>query len=210
MKPFPLLLLLLLSCNLFAQTKAKKKIFLDENNKTITESELKSRVVPPDYIFVSSTIENDTTIIKKLVLRKELGVISDENRFKIIAALEEISGNKIIPSQIIIINFFYEGDDNGSKTRTIKHYSSDKAYKRFLKKNPHITQFFITENSFKYSNDNIFKDSNDKIKDMIFQYPFYSNYIIIKPDGHYFKHVGEYRQWDIPAILEADWSIETK
>jgi hypothetical protein len=209
MKKIILLLLLISATTLFAQTN-KKEIFLDENNKVITETELRNRIVPPDYVFVYSKIETDTTIIKKLVRRKELGIISQENRLKIISALEEITTKKIDPDQTIIIHFFYEGNNNGSKTRTVKHYSSDKDYKKFLSKNPQIAQFFISENTFNYRSKNVFVDSNEEIEKMLFQYPFDSNYIIIKPNGHSFKHVGEYRQWDIPAILEADWGIESK
>lgn len=205
MKKLMLSLLVISTFSLFAQT-AKREILLDETNKVITEEEFKKQTAPPDYKYTYTITKNEHSVIKKLILRKELGTIKEIDRLRVISELEAISGRKVDPSQTIIINFFHEGNSE-NRTRTVHHYSTDGKYKRFIGRSPHIAQFFITEKGFSYNKKNIVNDKNEQIEKLLFPVPFYSNYIIIKPNGHYYKQVSEYRQDDIPKILEEEWKI---
>lgn len=55
---------------------------------------------------------------------------------------------------------------------------------------------------------NAYEDKNYVIGNTVFPDEIYcGNYIIIKPNGQYYKQVGEYRQDDISKIAEAEWKI---
>lgn len=203
MKKIIVLLFLVLTSSLFSQTK--EEVFLDENNKTVTKQEFEKKMGPPEYAYIPTTYEDENAIIKKLVLRRELGIIKEQDRLDIVSALEEITGQQIDPEKTIIINFFYEDLKNPSGA-CIDNYSTDRKYKKYLKQQVDITQFFVVEKGYIYSKKRAVEDRFDKIRKMLFFDKFHcGNYIIIKPNGHYFKQVGEYPQDDIPKILEAEW-----
>ena len=63
------LILLFLSLSLFAQ---KKEYILDENNTTISQNEFAVRMKAPSK-YVYATIENDTSIITHLAIKKAEG-----------------------------------------------------------------------------------------------------------------------------------------
>jgi hypothetical protein len=130
----------------------------------------------------------------------------DENlkenvRTEIVAELLELTGVKIEDSSIIIINFYINPVQipNGS---CIDHYTSDYSYKRYLKKNKNISQFFVTEKMYVYKKKNITEDKNGIIKKLLFEDATWcGNYIIIAPDGKFYRRYGEYRQEEIPFLI---------
>lgn len=130
----------------------------------------------------------------------------DENlkenvRNEIVAELLELTGVKIEDSNIIIINFFVNPDitPHGS---CIDHYAHDYSYKRYLKKNKNITQFFVTEKMYVYKKKNVTEDKNGIIKKLLFEDATWcGNYIIIAPDGKFYRRYGEYIQDEIPFLI---------
>ena len=202
-------LLLLLSFTVYSQTTPKKEILLDENGKIITANDFKKKVASPKREYTYTRFENDTAVFGKIVLRKEYGTLTKEDRLKVIEELGKLSGRKIYEEQTVIVNFFYKNLTNNT-TLAINHYPSDGKYKRFISRNPQYAQFFLAERGLKSEKDYVYEDQNEVIRRMLFPHNFEANYIIIKPDGKYFKHIGEYRQDDIPEILEAEWNVKTK
>jgi hypothetical protein len=130
----------------------------------------------------------------------------DENlkenvRTEIVAELLELTGVKIEDSSIIIINF-YINPVQISNSSCIDHYTSDYSYNRYLKKNKNITQFFVTEKMYVYKKKNVVEDKNGIIRKLLFENATYcGNYIIILPDGKFYRRYGEYRQDEIPFLI---------
>jgi len=130
----------------------------------------------------------------------------DENlkenvRTEIVAELFELTGVKIEDSNIIIINF-YINPVQIPNSSCIDHYTSDYSYNRCLKKNKNITQFFVTEKMYVYKKKNVVEDKNGIIRKLLFENATYcGNYIIILPDGKFYRRYGEYRQDEIPFLI---------
>ena len=129
------------------------------------------------------------------------GVLEENNRIKLLEELSQFSGIKIDKMSVVIVNFYIKPktEPNGS---CIDYYTNDYAYKRFIKKNKNIVQFFITEQSYFYNRKNVLEDKNDEIKKLLFEKAkSCGNYIIIKPTGEFIRKLGEYRQDEIPKLI---------
>ena len=130
------------------------------------------------------------------------GKISYEDKNKLIKELSSLSGVKIDETKTLILNFYVkpETEPNGS---CIDHYTDDYAYKRFIKKNKDIVQFFISEKMYIYKNKKVIEDKNDFVRELIFDKAEQcGNYIIIKPNGEFIRKYGEYRQDEIPKLVK--------
>ncbi len=128
--------------------------------------------------------------------------ISEENRTKLIDELSRLSGTEVDKAKIIVLNFYLkpEKKPNGS---CIDHYTNDSRYKRFIKKQKNVVQFFVTEQSYSYRGKNILEDKNGVVKNIAFEDArLCGNYIIIFQDGEVIRQFGEYRQDEIPKLLE--------
>lgn len=197
-------LLLLCSYVLFAQATPKKTILLDENGKYISATDFKKTIASPEHKYTFSRFENDTAVFAHVILRKQTGFLSAEQRNTIADELYLISGRKVNKKQVIIINFFTTQPIDTD--HDINFYTIDGSYKRFFKQHPEHAQFFITEKGFIYNKDFVFEDRNSIIQDMLFRNLFLESYIIIKPDGSFYRQVGEYRQDEIPEkIMSSQW-----
>nr|WP_297309248.1 hypothetical protein [uncultured Flavobacterium sp.] len=132
----------------------------------------------------------------------EKGNISPTNKITLINELNSISDKTIDGTKTIIINFYIEKDLN-PENLCIDHYVNDKKYKKFIKKNKLINQFFITEQNYNYDKKYVIEDKNNTIKNLLFENAEWcGNYIIIKPDGSFIRKYGEYIQDDIPHLLK--------
>ena len=130
------------------------------------------------------------------------GMMSPEERLEIATELNKISRTVIDTSSTIIINFFYKGktEPNGS---CIDHYTNDSKYLRALERKKSIVQFFVTQQNYKYTKENSFEDANDLIRSKLFRYKFScGNYVIIKPNGKFFRKLGEYQPDEIIENLK--------
>lgn len=105
----------------------------------------------------------------------------------------------------IIINYFYDNEDKVEMDRIIKLHYNNKKYKKFVTRNSDVVDYFIYGRGLMNSDENIYEDKKNIIRDLLFEYKFESNYIIIKPNGNYYRQVSEYRQDEIPDIIKADW-----
>lgn len=131
----------------------------------------------------------------------ETNSISKKDRIALIQELELMHNIKIDSSKIIVINFFIKPKvkPNGS---CIDHYTTDKTYIDFLKRNTNAIQFFVTEKNYSYKKAKTKEDKNNIIKDLIFNNAEdCGNYIIIEPNGLFVKVLNEYRQYEIPQIV---------
>jgi len=205
MKNLLFLICSLVSISSLAQVAAKKEVLLDENGKQISEDEFNKKVTPPGNKHTYTITETDSVVYGRLVPFREYGTISNQDKQSVIEELEKISGKRINGSQTLIINFYYVEPVKNQRP-CIDHYTSDGTYRRFIKRNEDIAQFFITTKAYNYEKDMVYEDANGIIGKLLFPNKIYcGNYIIISPNGHYYKQVSEYRQDDIPKILESEW-----
>jgi len=204
MKLFTLVFLTFYSLNIFAQTTLKKEFYLDENKKPILLAEFKGKVSLSNKYSYTVVSETDSTLIAKLIFREQTGVLQPIERDAVVKVLQQLTGKAIDASQTIIINFFYR-EPVKNQASCIDHYTFDKKYLRFINKHTDYAQFFITEKGFNY-NQSVYEDLNEAIRNLLFKDVVHcGNYIIIKPNGHYYKRVGEYRQDDISSKIKEDW-----
>lgn len=193
------ILFILLSLNCFSQTNSKAQYLFDENDQLINQDQFKNKLNDKKIELI--TYEIDTAFIGRFLKKRDIGILSSSEKIKIYNALQNISTKKIDYSKTIIINFFYKDipEPDGS---CIDYYVTDKAYKKFLDNNNSISQFFITEKNYDYKNKNVYQDKNDIIRATLFKYRFVcGNYIIIQPNGHFYRKLGEYKQDEIPQNL---------
>ncbi len=191
---------MLFSNLLFSQNLNKKEILNDENSKPIKMKEFKEKIKDRNYVY--SLIENDTAYIGKISFRESIGEITPDLRLSLIKYLGEITESKIDSTKNIVINFFYNPKvkPNGS---CIDHYTSDRKYMKYLKKNENSIQFFITEKNYNYGKKHVFEDKDDFLRQLLFKYDFgCGNYIIIKNNGTILRRLGEYRQDEIRKKLK--------
>ena len=65
-----------------------------------------------------------------------------------------------------------------------------------------ISQFFVTEKMYVYKKKSVAEDKNGIIKKLLFENATYcGNYIILLPDGRFYRRYGEYRQDEIPFLI---------
>ncbi len=199
MKKTATLLFVLCFNLLFSQNSNKKEFLLDENSKPIGMKAFKEKTKNRNYVY--SLIENDTTYIGKISFREVFGEITPDLRLSLIKYLGEITESKIDSTKNIVINFFYNPKvkPNGS---CIDHYTSDRKYIKYFKKNKKSIQFFITEKNYNYGKEHVFEDKDDFLRQLLFKYDFgCGNYIIIKNNGEILRRLGEYRQDEIRGKL---------
>lgn len=195
------LLFILFSLNCFSQTSSKPQYLFDENDQLINQDQFKNKLNDKKIELI--TYEIDTAFIGRFLKKKDIGTLSSSQKIKIYNTLQNISTKKIDDSQTIIINFFYK-DDTEPKGSCIDYYVNDMAYKKFLESNTAINQFFITQKDYQYKDKRVFEDKNDIIREILFKYKFdCGNYIIIKPNGNYYRKLGEYKQTEIPQNLNS-------
>lgn len=185
----------------FCAAQSKKEILLDENDMPITVQQFKEKIVTPGQKFTYTTFENDTAVFGKIVLTEERGLLTQEMRANILDELRKITGKEIQEAKPIVINYFYE--QVTTKRQMIEHYTSDKNYKKFFKEHLEYLQFFIAQNNVKFKQKNLLRDTDSKLSKILFPYPIAVNYIIIWPDGKYYKWLGEYSQFKIPDKIKA-------
>jgi len=189
----------------FAQTNIKKEYYLDESNKPILLAEFKSKVSLYETYAYTVVSETDSALTAKILFREQTGILQPGEHDAVVKALQQLTDKVIDASQTIIINYFYR-EPAKNQAPCIDHYTSDKKYLRFINKHADYAQFFITEKGYNYNNKSVYEDVNEAIRNLLFNDVVHcGNYIIIKPNGHYFKRVGEYRQDDIPSKIKEDW-----
>ncbi|AXG74532.1 hypothetical protein DVK85_09905 [Flavobacterium arcticum] len=194
-------LLLFITCNLLGQQISKKEYLLDENGNSISLEDFKAKL---SLTYTYGIIENDTAAIAKIVLREEKGKLNQEQLKEIKSTLKALTNRSFEDDQTLVIHFFYKPDKNPNGS-CIDNYTSDNKYHRFFKRNPEYIRFNITEKDYKFKSKNVSEDTTNTL----YKYFLYGgkcgNYMIIKPDGSYLKHIGEYIQKEIPKKLAEDW-----
>jgi len=196
---------LMVSFVAFAQANLKKEYYIDENNKPILLAEFKGKVSLNKKYSYTVVSETDSTLIAKIIFTEQIGVLQLGEREAAIKALQQLTGRTVDASQTIIINYFYR-EPVKNQAPCIDHYTADKKYLRFISKHADYSQFFITEKGFNYNNKSVYEDISEAIRNLLFKDVVHcGNYIIIKPDGQYYKRVGEYRQDDIHYKIKEDW-----
>ena len=202
MKKIKICLFCFISITCFSQKSAKPQYIFDENNQLITSDQYKNKIEDKNIeLFV---YEVDTAFIARFNKIIDIGILSSSEMSRIKNELQKISKKEIDSSKTIIINFFYKDNPEPNDKSCIDNYFNDEKYKKYLNKNKDIIQFFITEKDYNYKDKNVLQDSNDVIRSILFKYySFCGNYIIIKPNGSFFRKIGEYRQDEIPKNVKS-------
>ncbi|MBY8961482.1 hypothetical protein KJK34_01830 [Flavobacterium sp. D11R37] len=193
-----LFLTLLFFTTIQALSQAQKKEYLLNENGDITNLEAFKAKLSEGYVY--GFIESDTAIVAKLVLREETGTLQPEQVKEIREALSGLTGNSIDKSQTLIIHFFAK-PNKYSESDCIDNYVTDYTYKRFIKKNPKYARFNITAKGFVYDSKKVFEDKEGVINKYFMYGLICGNYMIILPDGRFYRMMGEYIQRDIPKKL---------
>tara|TARA_R110002124_G_scaffold120895_6_gene279034 strand:+ start:94103 stop:94726 length:624 start_codon:yes stop_codon:yes gene_type:complete len=197
-------LVFLLSCLIHAQEK--KTYYFNEVSDRITSVEFKNGI---NYQFnLPRTVENDTAVFNLLIARQSYGQLNSEERKQFFQLLEKTTNNKVDTSTTVIINFFHGGEG-----KSIKHHTRDRPYISKTRKIKELTQFFITEKGYFYSHRKppVFEDAYDIIRRLFFPIHFRGgNYLIIKPDGSFYRYYGEYPQSEIIPKALSTWKTTVK
>ncbi|MCC1485155.1 hypothetical protein [Winogradskyella immobilis] len=195
MRIFTLVIVFLFITDCFGQKK-----YYDRFHNEISKKEFNLQKDSRRYIV--QKIKNDSLNYEKLLSRSNVTRLNKELRLKVAKELELISGSKIDSTNIIIINFYFKPPKE-YKGSCIDHYTSDKSYKRFIKKRADVSQYFITEKGYQYKRKEVIEDKNGLIRALLFRDRIpCGNYVIITPKKYLFKTIGEYRQSEISFIIE--------
>jgi len=189
---------------LHAQTPAKEGLLFDEKGDIISQQVFEQKAKTGNYTWIFK--ESKDSISARLLLKEEYETITANDREKITEALQEITGKPISENQTIIINFYQKENPTPNQKPCIDHYTSDRVYKNFIHRNKQYFQAFVTTKDFIYGKDFVHEDKHDIIRKLLFKYTSdCGNYIVIKPDGKFYRYTGEYRQDKIPAKLKENW-----
>lgn len=198
-----ILFFLFFTISVFSQVAVKNEYLFDEIGNIITQQEFKKKYDTLRYTYIVT--ENDTASIAKLLLLEEFGTVTENEKQRVIKEIENLTQKKISNDQTIIINYFFKESTKNQKP-CIDHYIVDKRYKRYFKQNTEYVQIFMTEKEFNYNKNFVFEDKSETIRNLLFKYGSEcGNYIIIKPNGKFYRRIGEYRQDDIVNKIETDW-----
>ncbi|MHA3787855.1 hypothetical protein ACX0HA_06540 [Flavobacterium hauense] len=195
-------LLLLFTVNSFAQSTEKSGYVLNEKGENITQDFFLKQTRSGKYTWIA--FETKDSLIARLIPREEYGEITPKQKEHLLVILKEISGTTVRENQTIIINFAYQ-DSIPNQRHCLDYYSSVKSYRKFFKKKEQFAQFYISQQGFHYSKEFIYEDVDDAIRKMLFLYASDCSYIIIKPDGRFYRQVSEHHQDKIPSIAQEDW-----
>lgn len=188
----------------FSQGKVSKEYYVDENKNVIDSKTFQLKLNDKKYWY--KIFHNDSAKINKLVYREEYGRFNDETKNLIIKELEKISDKVINIDEIVVINFFIKPESNPDGS-CIDFYTNDFRFKNYTsKKKNKIKQFFIVQQNYTYNKNQVTNDSNGIIEKFAFEDGLgCGNYIIIKPNGVYYRRLGEYRQDKIKDIVNSEW-----
>ncbi len=189
-----------LSFIVFSQSEDKKAYMFDENGKAIGEKEFFSKLKSETYY--KRAIVNDTAVIAKIYVRILEGKLDTSSYTNFMSFLEKTVNTKIDTTKTVVIYFFYESDK-----RLAKHYANTKNLKE-LNNNPSVQTFYMTEKGFHYKNRKhiFYEDSLDLVKQTFFiPNVCCGSAVILKPNGNYYKELGEFNSYKIPEKALSDW-----
>lgn len=133
--------------------------------------------------------------------KTEKGTLTNKEKQALIIELKKFKNIEIDSAKTIVINFYIKPEiaPNGS---CIDHYTADRTYQKSFRKSDAV-QFFITEKNYSYEREKVYEDQNDFIKNLLFKNAeLCGNYVIIKPNGDFFKRLDEYRQEEIIGLIK--------
>lgn len=197
-----LVLLFLLSIKSIGQTTNKPGFVLDENGKSISQDFFLKQTRSGNYTWV--TYETKDSLNARLIKREEYGEISPKQKEDLLISLKTITGVQVHENQTIIINFAFK-EDIPNQRHCLDNYTSVKSYRTFFRKKEQFAQFYISQQGFKYHKEFVFEDIQDVIRKLFFPYGKDCSYVIIKPDGRFYKQISEHHQDQIPKKAKSDW-----
>lgn len=195
-------LFLFFSSIAFGQSTEKRGYLFNEKGENISQGSFEQKAKSGQYTWVVS--ETKDSINARLILREEYGNINVTEKKQLIDYLKEITGNEINDTETIIINFSFK-EAGPNQKHCLDYYSSVKSYRNYFKGKKQFAQFYFTQQGFPYPKDFVYEDKNDVIRKLLFTYGSYCNYIIIKPNGRFFRNMGEHHQDKITSKAKADW-----
>lgn len=174
-------------------------LLFDEFDQPVSEQEFNR---PRDRdLFMTLFYRNDSTSIGKIFRRDEYATIEPSQLEEVRRFLEHASGRTVRRDHYLIINYYHRQSYEPSGS-CFRNYVRDKKYKRFLKQQEQVSQFFVTSPDFRTQEPNIVHDAENIIGRAMFRWSMdCGSFVIVSPNGTIFRHWGEYRQDDIPKRL---------
>ncbi|MHA3787854.1 hypothetical protein ACX0HA_06535 [Flavobacterium hauense] len=196
-------ILFLFTINSYAQSTDKPVYVLDEKGEKISQDLFLQQSKTGKYTWI--TYETKDSLNTRLIKRETYGKINLKLKEQLLEVLKTITGVIVDKDQTIVINFSFKDEYPNQKRHCLDYYTSIKPYRNFFKGQTEFAQFYISQQGFKYKKEFVFEDKDDCVRKVFFPYGLGCSYIIIKPDGKFYKQMGEHRQDVIPAIAKADW-----
>lgn len=191
---------LFFSVIVFSQNEERKAYMFDENGKAIGEKEFFNKLYSGTYY--KRAVVNDTAVIAKLYIRKFEGELDNLSYNNFISYFEKTVKLKIDTTKTLVVYFFYESDKS-----LAKHYASTEKLKE-LNNNSLVQTFYMTEKGFHFKNRKhvFYEDSLDLVKQTFFiPYNCCGSAVVLKPDGKYYKELGEFSSNKITEKALLDW-----
>lgn len=191
--------LILFLCQSAICQQDKEIIYVDSNNREITKRQVK--FIHPSKIYIEET-ETDTTLIKKVFLRKHLAKLDSAEYARIKAFLAKTIGPGFDENKNTMIHFY--GKNNGEIKKAMEY----KKYWNWIMINSDDQQAYLfgsKKTGLQTDREKHFYiDPNNTIDKMFFSdSKFENNHVYIKPGGEVYIYYGGD---DILAYL--DWSLD--
>lgn len=195
MKAFIYLLLL---CG-FSAVAQREMMLFDEKDKPISREDFER---PRDAeLYMTLYYTNEATAIGKIFRRDEFGKIEPSELEQVRRFLEHVTARSIPRQNYLIINYYHQASYN-TNGNCFRNFVRDKRYKRFLKEQENVSQFFVTAPDFKTTEAGVVHDAENTIGRTLFRWSMdCGSFVILAPDGAIFRHWGEYKRDVIPKRL---------
>ncbi|TYA58867.1 hypothetical protein [Formosa maritima] len=200
MKYYLLIISLLFSVIVCSQVEDKKPYMFDENGKAIGEKEFFSKL--KSGVYFKRAVVNDTAVLAKLYVRKFEGQLDTASYSIFINHFEKTVKTKIDTTKPLVVYFFYESDK-----RLAKHYANTERLKE-LNNSEVVQTFYMTEKGFHFKNRKhiFYEDSLDLVKQtFISPHNCCGSAVVLKPNGEYYKELGEFNSIKITEKALSDW-----
>jgi hypothetical protein len=172
----------------------------DENGMAIGEKEFFDKLYSETYY--KRAVVNDTAVLAKLYVRIFEGQLDRSSYTNFMSYFEKTIKTKVDTTKTLVIYFFHESDK-----RLARHYANSKNLKE-LNNNPDVETFYMIEKGFHFKNSKhiFYEDSIDLVKQTFFiPNVCCGSAVILKPNGKYYKELGEFSTFNISNKAIEDW-----
>lgn len=180
-------------------------IYLNESGEPIDREEFDTTLGLWHHLVLEEV--TDKGVYKKLVAREAYGFLDTGTRQDLRKELERLTQSSMDDRKSWLIHFNYNNPD------TSPAYLKSKSLRRAASRLPHIQQVFITERDYVFDHPKypVYEDRFDAIRRLFFADLNYgTHYLIVRPDGEYYRYLGEYSEKRLWEKVATSWYWEEK